>query len=134
MVVKRAWPCSSRLTPVGEPIGFSGVFPVVGPRVFSAHPFSAAEGRRPSKTSAIGFSTTCGFEDFFCAMLTPPQSFDDMGTAGHRQGDIGQLERPIGRSTLRYQLLVVMREFPCFGVFPGHVNGMVQMQQEAFAA
>ena len=54
IVVKRAWPCSSRLMPVGEPIGLSGDFSRVGARVFSAQFFSASEGWRSSKTSAIG--------------------------------------------------------------------------------
>src|SRR6202049_328513 len=87
MVVKRARPCSSRLMPVGAPIGFSGAFCRVGARVFSAHFFSATPGWRFSKTSASGLSTTSGLEDFFCAMPTPPQSFDDMATAGPGQGD-----------------------------------------------
>src|SRR5713101_7822353 len=85
MVVKRAWPCSSRLMPVGAPIGFSGAFSRVGAKVFSAHAFSATEGWRPSKTSAIGLSATWGFDDFFPDMLKQPQSFDDMGTAADGQ-------------------------------------------------
>src|SRR5260370_39631031 len=90
MVVKRARPCSWRLTPVGGPIGFSGVFSRVGSRVFSAHCFSATEGWRFSNTSASGLSTTSGLEAFFCAMPTPPQFFDDMGTAGPGQGHTAQ--------------------------------------------
>ena len=54
MVVKRAWPCSSTLTPVGAPMGRSGDFSSVGANVFSAHFFSAAEGWRFSKTSTMG--------------------------------------------------------------------------------
>src|SRR5450759_557076 len=57
MVLKRAWPCSSRLVPVGVPIGFSGALWSVGARVFSAQSFSDAAGWRPSKTSEIGLST-----------------------------------------------------------------------------
>src|SRR6266446_1898513 len=60
IVVKRAFPCSSRFVPVGAPIGFSGVFSSVGASVFSAQSFSAAVGCRPSKTSAIGLSATFG--------------------------------------------------------------------------
>ena len=56
MVVKRARPCSSTLTPVGAPIGFSGAFFRVGSSVFSAHFFSASEGRRFWVMSAIGLS------------------------------------------------------------------------------
>src|SRR5229473_8020771 len=56
IVLKRAWPCSSRLVPVGEPIGFSGALSSVGARVFSAQSFSDAAGWRPSKTSEIGLS------------------------------------------------------------------------------
>src|ERR1700732_1734197 len=85
MVVKRARPCSSRLTPVGAPIGFSGVFSSVGARVFSAQAFSAREGRRPSKTSAMGFSTTCGLKGFFPGMLCNLNPFDDMKTVAHGQ-------------------------------------------------
>src|ERR1700726_2112210 len=65
IVVKRACPCSSRFTPVGAPIGRSGDFSRVGASVFSAHPFSASEGCRFSKTSAMGLSATCGLDGFF---------------------------------------------------------------------
>ena len=41
-------PCSSRLMPVGAPIGFSGAFSSVGASVFSAHCFSDSEGWRPA--------------------------------------------------------------------------------------
>src|SRR5260370_181286 len=58
MVLKRAWPCSSRLVPVGALIGFSGALSSVGARVFSAQSFSDAAGWRPSKTSEIGLSAT----------------------------------------------------------------------------
>src|SRR6266850_7778225 len=61
IVLKRAWPCSSRLVPVAAPIGFSEALSSVGSRVFSAHSFSGAEGCRPSKTSEIGLSATAGF-------------------------------------------------------------------------
>ena len=44
MVVKRAWPCSSRLVPVRAPMGFSGAFSSVGARVLSAHSFSDGAG------------------------------------------------------------------------------------------
>src|ERR1700730_6747796 len=90
MVVKRAWPCSSRLMPVGHTISFSGAFSRVGAKVFSAHAFSATEGWRPSKTSAMGLSTTWGFDDFFPDMLKQPQSFDDKGTAADGQHYTGR--------------------------------------------
>src|SRR5438309_3993137 len=78
MVVKRACPCSSRLTPLGAPIGFSGAFSRVGASVFSAQAFSDSEGRRPSKTSEIGVSTTGGLEgDFLLAIGSPCLTFDD---------------------------------------------------------
>src|ERR1039458_7722034 len=56
MVLKRARPCSSRLVPVGAPIGFSGALSSVGASVFSAQFSSDALGWRPSKTSEIGLS------------------------------------------------------------------------------
>src|SRR4051812_35142606 len=78
IVVKRAWPCSSRFTPVGAPIGRSGAFSMVGARVFPAHFFSPSEGWRFSKTSAIGLSVTSGF----FSMRTPVLYLDDReGTA-----------------------------------------------------
>src|ERR1700674_1457822 len=40
----------------------------------------------------------------------------------------------MGRSTLRSKRLFAMREFPRLGVFPGHVDRMVEVQQQAFAA
>src|SRR5256885_17236961 len=49
------------LTPVGAPMGCSGDFSSAGARVFSAHCFSASEGWRSVKTSAIGDSTVAGF-------------------------------------------------------------------------
>src|SRR5580658_5759498 len=65
MVLKRAWPCSSRLVPVGAPIGFSGALSRVGARVFSAQSFSDADGLRPSNTSETGLS----------AMILPRSDF-----------------------------------------------------------
>src|SRR5260370_29968768 len=56
MVVKRAWPVSSRFTPVAAPMGFSGAFSSVWARVVSAQRCSDAEGWRPSKTSLTGLS------------------------------------------------------------------------------
>src|SRR6476469_4344803 len=96
MVVKRAWPCSSRLTPVGAPIGFSGAFSRVGRRVFSAHSFSPGEGRRPSNTSAIGLSAACGLEGFFSGMGTPPASDDRRGQYGGQ----GTTENRVGTAAL----------------------------------
>src|SRR5258708_3816021 len=58
IVLKRAWPWSSRFTPEAAPIGFSGFLARVGARTVSAHAFSPSEGRRPSKTSAMGRSAT----------------------------------------------------------------------------
>ena len=52
--MNRALPCSSTFTPVAAPIGFSGDFSSAGRSVFSAHCFSAGEGVRFSKTSAMG--------------------------------------------------------------------------------
>ena len=80
-MVKRAWPCSSRLIPVFAPIGFSGAFSRVGRRVFSAHSFSPGEGWRPSNTSAIGFSATGGLEGFLSGIGTPPASIIEEGCA-----------------------------------------------------
>src|SRR5207244_1391157 len=61
MVVKRAWPFSSRLTPVGSPMGRSGDFSSAGASVFSAHCFSPSEGWRFLKTSTTGESMVPGF-------------------------------------------------------------------------
>src|SRR5215471_19923330 len=56
MVENRARLCSSRLTPVGAPIGFSGDFSSVGSSVRSAHFVSASAGFRSLETSVIGLS------------------------------------------------------------------------------
>src|ERR1700736_6293508 len=85
IVVKRAWPCSSRFTPVGAPIGCSGFFSSVGASVFSAQFFCASEGWRFSNTSAIGLSATCGRldgRDGFFGMQTPVLHFDDRESEG----------------------------------------------------
>src|SRR5271165_767774 len=86
IVVKRAWPCSSRLVPVGAPIGRSGDFSSVGASVFSAQFFSASEGWRFSKTSATGLSAICGFNGFF-SMRTPVSYIDHRGVDAGEQGD-----------------------------------------------
>src|SRR5271166_2440500 len=89
IVVKRAWPCSSRLVPVGAPMGRSGDFSSVGASVFSAQFFSASEGWRFSKMSATGLSATDGCfncEDGFFSMRTPVNSFDDRGGDASGQG------------------------------------------------
>src|SRR5208283_4883514 len=65
MVLKRAWPCSSTLVPVGAPIGFSGALSSAGASVFSAHSFSDAVGLRSSKTSEIGLSATVWYRSVF---------------------------------------------------------------------
>src|SRR5690349_8751412 len=65
MVVKRALPCSSRFTPLAEPIGFSGDFSKVDPRVFSAHCRSDGDGWRPWNTSLTGLSATV---PLFCSL------------------------------------------------------------------
>src|SRR5579864_4039013 len=100
IVVKRGLPCSSTLTPVGAPSGRSGDFSSVGASVFSAHSFSASEGWRFSKTSASGFSATCGrFDDcdcFFC-MRTPMLCFDDREGPRIGQGTAVPCKRPVGR-------------------------------------
>src|SRR5271170_6191765 len=85
IVEKRACPFSSRLVPVGAPIGRSGAFSRVGASVFSAHCFSDSEGWRPSNTSAIGLSATCGLEGFLSGMNTP-SSFDDRRVGPRPQG------------------------------------------------
>src|SRR5436190_109013 len=92
IVVKRAWPCSSRFTPVGAPIGRSGAFSRLGARVFSAHFFSASEGWRFSNTSAMGVSATCGF----LSMRSPVLYLDDReGTA---VGASGSADRSVRKS------------------------------------
>src|ERR1700685_917223 len=95
MVVKRSWPCASRFTPVGAPMGRSGDFSSVGASVFSAHCFSDSEGWRFSKTSAIGLSALCAFGGFF-GMQTPVLCFDDREARASEQGDWTGRERPIG--------------------------------------
>src|SRR5258708_38570761 len=72
IVVKRACPCSSRFMPVAAPIGFSGAFSIVGASVSSAHFFSAEEGWRFTKRSAMGVSAIVGgLGDFLSGMNTP---------------------------------------------------------------
>src|ERR1035438_9970221 len=84
-VVKRACPCSSTFMPVGAPIGRSGAFSRVGASVFSAQFFSASEERRFSKTSATGFSATCGLDCFF-SIRTPVFCCDDREASATGQG------------------------------------------------
>src|SRR5215469_17300519 len=57
-VVNRALACSSTFTPLASPMGRSGAFSRVLASVVSAQRFSDSAGRRPSKTSALGFSAT----------------------------------------------------------------------------
>src|SRR5579859_8302785 len=99
IVVKRACPFSSRLVPVGAPIGRSGAFSKVGANVFSAHCFSASEGCRPSNTSAIGLSATSGLEDFFSTMNTP-SPLDDRRASGEPQGG-NEIQRGFGAEHLQ---------------------------------
>src|SRR6185312_3698100 len=56
MVVKRAFPFWSRLTPDAEPMGRSGPFTSAGASVVSAQFFSEGEGLRSAKMSWIGLS------------------------------------------------------------------------------
>ena len=65
IVLKRGWPCSSRLTPVGAPMGFSGDFSSEGASVFSAQFFSDCDGWRFSNTSEIGLSAKDGLDRSF---------------------------------------------------------------------
>src|SRR5271156_1516701 len=97
IVVKRACPCSSILIPVGDPLGRSGAFSIVGARVFSAQFFSASDGCRFSKTSATGLSATCGLDAFF---PIPPPVFrsDDREVGAYGQGGTARNKRPVGRS------------------------------------
>src|SRR6266852_3813794 len=98
IVVKRAFPCSSRFTPVGAPIGRSGDFSSVGASVFSAQFFSPSEGWRFSKTSAIGVSATCGFDGFFSGMLAPVFYCDDREVNAGGQGTVCGEIRLVGLS------------------------------------
>src|ERR1700728_3031241 len=66
-------------------MGHSGDFSRVGARVFSAHFFSASEGWRFSKMSAIGLSATRGFDGFF-GMRSPVVCFDARQRRGPRAG------------------------------------------------
>src|ERR1700722_17657785 len=95
MVVKRAWPCSSRFVPVGAPIGRSGDFSTVGDSFFLAQLFSASEGCRFSKTSAIGLSATCSLG--FLTMRTPVFCFDDREVTAQEQGECDRVKRPVGQ-------------------------------------
>src|SRR5882757_1977959 len=97
IVVKRACPCSPTFTPLGAPIGCSGDFSSVGASVFSAHFFSAAEGRRSSKMSLMGFSATCGLDGFFSGMMTPVFYCDDREPATRWARSCCVLERPVGQ-------------------------------------
>src|ERR1700690_2127395 len=75
IVLKRGWPCSSRLMPVGTPMGFSGDFSSDGARVFSAQSFSDCAGWRFSNTSETGLSAKDGLRrfvfDFFSGIRLP---------------------------------------------------------------
>src|SRR5205085_570572 len=87
MVVNWALPCSSKLTPVGSPIGFSGAFSRVLARVPSAQRFSGSERCRPSNTSAMGLSATplcCLFLDGSAIGLI----IEDAGNRG--QGNVSR--------------------------------------------
>src|SRR5882724_12795774 len=70
IVLKRAWPWSSKFTPEAAPIGFSGFLANVGARTVSAQAFSPSQGWRPSKTSAIGLSAT-GWSGLRSGIHTP---------------------------------------------------------------
>src|ERR1035441_2300257 len=72
MVLKRAWPCSSRLVPVEAPIGFSAALSSVGARVFSAQFLSDAVRWRPSKTSEIGLLRGSAFRLFSAIQFPTP--------------------------------------------------------------
>src|SRR5580700_6841548 len=134
IVEKRACPFSSTLVPVGAPIGRSGAFSRVGASVFSAHCFSAWEGWRPSNTSAIGFSATCGRAGFLSAMNTP-SSFDDRRARGEPQGGRRSQLGLYGDSMFRNVVCKVWtRQLPCFGVFPGYISRVVQVQEEPLAS
>src|SRR5208283_1199864 len=94
MVLKRAWPWSSTLVPVGAPIGLSGAFSSVGASVFSAHSFSDAAGWRPSKTSLIGLSATVLdrlalglFSGIRFPRVSSRSVFDDRGAVALLQND-----------------------------------------------
>src|SRR5208283_5590554 len=98
MVLKRAWPCSSRLVPVGAPIGFSGDFSSVGASVFSAHSFSDDAGWRSSKTSEIGVSATVldtSILGLFPDIRLPTNNSDDRGAIIGPQS--GATDRAVGR-------------------------------------
>src|SRR5277367_7006779 len=104
IVVKRAWPCSSRFTPLGAPIGRSGDFSSVGASVFSAHCCSSSAGWRFSNTSTRGLSATGGRsvdllteEDGFFSMQTPRLSLDHREGRAPEQGDWTALaDRSVG--------------------------------------
>src|SRR5215813_8707953 len=90
IVVKRAWPFSSRFTPEAAPIGFSGAFSSAGARVFKAQSFSEADGLRSLKTSAIGFSATC-FGDLSWAIFL--RLFTLMIEGPETSGKVGEISR-----------------------------------------
>src|SRR5579872_5364283 len=110
IVVKRAWACSSRFTPVGAPIGRSGDFSSVGASVFSAHVFSAAFGWRLSKTSAIGLSATCGFSGFFSMLAFPINALflDDREVSAWEQGVRHHNDRSVCTHT--FSVAVILSE------------------------
>src|ERR1700685_1055682 len=137
-VVKRACPCSSTFMPVGAPIGRSGAFSRVGASVFSAQFFSVSEERRFSKTSATGFSATCGLDCFF-SIRTPVFCCDDREASATGQGG-GRSENDrsvwtgqeiICRAWLATSRLVsrlLPRKFPRLGIFPRDVGSVVEVQ------
>src|SRR5579871_5418558 len=80
-------------------MGRSGAFSSVGASVFSAQFFSASDEWRFSKTSAMGFSATCGFLDCLFSMRSPVFCLDDM------EGDaVGARRRGPVKTTGRYEV------------------------------
>src|SRR5947209_2384162 len=125
MEVKTALPCSSTFTPLGAPMGFSGDFSSAGASVSSAHFFSEAEGCRPSNISAAGLSATPRAELFLSLLLAKGRPFLQPLMIEDAQGSSKNcLSTPAGCA----------RFFPRFGVFPTDVDGMVEMEEQAFAA
>src|ERR1700685_2431977 len=117
IVVNRAWPCSSTLTPVGAPIGRSADLSIAGESVFSAHSFSAAEGCRFSKTSTIGLSATCSLDGLFSGIVIPVFFSDHRGGNASGQGASMRLKRPVG------QFHAIAKKSACAKVpTPSHIS------------
>ena len=119
IVVKRAWPCSSRLMPVGAPIGFSG----------------GAEGRDFFCSAIKVASQQQDLEDGLAdgkvsvqAWLCPSSNRSCLSVLARLMGS-----RPGSGGSIRGSRFRA-RELPDLGVFPGDIHRVVEVQEQTFAS